>query len=106
MSAPLQTGSVVVDGVGTFFRRLPGDGPPTVFVHGVPTHSEEWIPFLERMQGPALAFDLPGFGRSERPPPERFDYSVHAYAASSSGSSSAWGSGSTHWSSTTGARSA
>ena len=81
MSVPLQTGSVVVDGVGTFFRRLPGEGPPTVFVHGVPTHSEEWTPFLERMQGPALAFDLPGFGRSERPPPERFGCSVHAYAA-------------------------
>lgn len=77
----IETGSVVVDDVAIFFRRIPGDGPPTVFVHGVPTHSEDWMPFLERMQGPAIAFDLPGFGRSERPPPERFDYTVSTYAA-------------------------
>lgn len=77
----IQTGSVVVDGVATFFRRIPGEGAPAVFVHGVPSHSEDWTPFLERMPGPAIAFDLPGFGRSERPPPERFDYAVRTYAA-------------------------
>ena len=32
------------------------------------------------MRGPALAFDLPGLGRSERPGPDRFDYAVDAYA--------------------------
>ncbi len=77
---PIETGSVVVDGIGTFFRRIHGEGPPTVFIHGVPTHSEEWTPFLQRMRGPALAFDLPGMGRSERPPADRFDYAVGSYA--------------------------
>ena len=67
--AQIETGTVMVDGVSTFFRRVQGDGPPTVFVHGVPTHSEDWQPFLERITGPALAFDLPGFGRSARPSP-------------------------------------
>jgi pimeloyl-ACP methyl ester carboxylesterase len=81
VSQAVQTGSVVVDGIATFFRRVPGDGPPAVFVHGVPDHSERWIPFLERMSGPAIAFDLPGFGRSERPSPERFDCTMHSYAA-------------------------
>jgi pimeloyl-ACP methyl ester carboxylesterase len=74
--AAIETGTVMVDGVSTFFRRLPGDGPPVVFVHGNPTHSEDWMPFLERMSGPALAFDLPGWGRSARPSPSGFDYSM------------------------------
>jgi pimeloyl-ACP methyl ester carboxylesterase len=66
----------MVDGVSTFFRRVPGDGAPIVFVHGNPTHSEDWQPFLERLERPALAFDLPGFGRSARPLPSEFDYSM------------------------------
>jgi pimeloyl-ACP methyl ester carboxylesterase len=72
----IETGTVVVDGVATFFRRLPGEGPPAVLVHGNPTHSEDWAPVLERMRGPALALDLPGWGRSARPDPGRFDYSM------------------------------
>jgi pimeloyl-ACP methyl ester carboxylesterase len=32
------------------------------------------------MRGPALALDLPGWGRSARPDPERFDYSMHGLA--------------------------
>jgi pimeloyl-ACP methyl ester carboxylesterase len=74
--AQIETGTVMVDGVSTFFRRLPGDGPPVLFVHGNPTHSEDWLPFLERMRGPALALDLPGWGRSARPSPFEFDYSM------------------------------
>jgi pimeloyl-ACP methyl ester carboxylesterase len=76
----IEIGRVVVDGVGTFYRRVPGDGPPAVFQHGVPTHSEDWTEFLERAPGAAIAFDLPGFGRSDRPDPDRFDYSMHGYA--------------------------
>jgi pimeloyl-ACP methyl ester carboxylesterase len=72
---------VHVDGVRTFYRRVAGDGPPAVFVHGNPTHSEDWIPFLERLRGPAVALDLPGWGFSERPPADRFDYSMHGLAA-------------------------
>jgi pimeloyl-ACP methyl ester carboxylesterase len=75
--AAIETGTVVVDGVSTFYRRIPGDGTPCLFVHGNPTNSEDWLPFLERMEGPALALDLPGWGRSDRPPPAEFDYSMH-----------------------------
>jgi pimeloyl-ACP methyl ester carboxylesterase len=66
----------MVDGVSTFFRRVPGEGAPVVFVHGNPTHSEDWQPFLERLEGPGLALDLPGWGRSARPSPSEFDYSM------------------------------
>jgi pimeloyl-ACP methyl ester carboxylesterase len=73
--------TVEVDGVGVFVRRIGGDGPPAVFVHGNPTHSEDWLPFLRRLQGPAVAFDLPGWGRSERPDLERFDGTMRGLAS-------------------------
>jgi pimeloyl-ACP methyl ester carboxylesterase len=78
--ASIETGTVMVDGVSTFFRRLSGDGPPAVFIHGNPTSSSDWQPFLERIEGPALAFDLPGWGRSDRPSPSEFDYSMDGLA--------------------------
>jgi pimeloyl-ACP methyl ester carboxylesterase len=70
--------TVDVGGVKTFYRRRAGPGTPTVFVHGNPAHSEEWLPFLERVDGPAIAVDLPGWGRSARP--EAFDYSMRGLA--------------------------
>jgi pimeloyl-ACP methyl ester carboxylesterase len=41
------------------------DPAPVLYLHGVPTSSDDWIPFLERTGG--LAPDLPGFGRSGKP---------------------------------------
>lgn len=38
---------------------------PPLYLHGVPTNSDDWLPFLERTGG--LAPDLPGFGRSGKP---------------------------------------
>ncbi len=66
-----------VDGVGVFWRRAEplGGGAPTLFVHGVPTNSDDWLPFLARAGGVAL--DLPGFGRSAKP--ADFDYSIVGY---------------------------
>lgn len=72
--ARIEEATVDVDGVEVFYRRVAGEGPPAVFVHGNPTSSEDWIPFLERTRRPALALDLPGWGRSERP--RAFDYSM------------------------------
>ena len=66
-----------VDGVGVFVREVAGEGAPAVFVHGSPTSSSDWLPFLERIEGPAIALDLPGWGRSERPSTREFDYSMH-----------------------------
>jgi pimeloyl-ACP methyl ester carboxylesterase len=69
---------VEVDGVRVLCRRLDGEGPPALFVHGNPTNSAQWLPVLRRMRGPALALDLPGWGRSERP--REFDYSFRGLA--------------------------
>jgi pimeloyl-ACP methyl ester carboxylesterase len=35
---------------------------------------------MERMRGPALAFDLPGWGASDTPDPRRFDYTMQGLA--------------------------
>lgn len=47
-----------------FVRTEPGDGTPVLWLHGVPTSSDDWVPFLERAGG--IAPDLPGFGRSSK----------------------------------------
>ena len=49
--------------------------PPVLYLHGVPTNADDWLPFLERTGG--LAPDLPGFGRSGKP--AEFDYSIDGY---------------------------
>jgi pimeloyl-ACP methyl ester carboxylesterase len=51
-----------------------GDAP-VLYLHGVPTGSFDWIPFLERTGG--VAPDLPGFGKSAKP--GDFDYSIAGY---------------------------
>lgn len=76
MAAAVETGELRVDGVRAFYRRVPGEGTPTVYCHGNPTHGEDWLPFLER-GGPAIALDMPGWGRSDRPYPADFDYSMY-----------------------------
>ena len=40
----------------------PHDRPLPLYLHGVPTSSDDWVPFLERSGG--LAPDLIGFGRT------------------------------------------
>jgi pimeloyl-ACP methyl ester carboxylesterase len=62
-----------VAGLGVNLRRA-GDAP-VLYLHGAPTHSWDWIPFLERVGG--IAPDLPGFGRSAKP--AHFDYSIQGY---------------------------
>jgi pimeloyl-ACP methyl ester carboxylesterase len=76
----IEEGRLRVDGVEVFFRRVPGEETPTVYCHGNPTHSEDWLPFLER-GGPAIAIDMPGWGRSGRPDPAHFDYSMYGLSA-------------------------
>jgi pimeloyl-ACP methyl ester carboxylesterase len=76
----IEEAELKVDGVKVFYRQVPGDGTPVVYCHGNPTHSEDWLPFMER-GGPSIAIDMPGWGRSDRPDPTRFDYSMHGLSA-------------------------
>ena len=59
-----------LDGLPVFWRSAPAAaGVSTtatpLYLHGVPTNSDDWLEFLERTGG--LAPDLPGFGRSGKP---------------------------------------
>jgi pimeloyl-ACP methyl ester carboxylesterase len=79
MPTPIGERFIEVDGIRILVRERVGEGAPTIFLHGNPTNSADWLPFLEHMEGPAIAIDLPGFGRSDRPDPGRFDYAVGTY---------------------------
>lgn len=80
MAGAVEELELAMDGVRVFYRRVPGEGTPTVYFHGNPTHGEEWLPFMER-GGPSLAIDMPGWGRSARPDPRRFDDSMYGLSA-------------------------
>ena len=43
---------------------LQAEGAPVLYVHGVPTDGDDWLPFLEQTGG--YAPDLQGFGRSSK----------------------------------------
>jgi pimeloyl-ACP methyl ester carboxylesterase len=66
----------VVAGMVIHWREGRADGrAPVLYLHGVPTASWLWQPFLERTGG--VAPDLPGFGSSAKP--GYFDYSIAGY---------------------------
>ncbi|WP_354699993.1 Haloalkane dehalogenase [Paraconexibacter sp. AEG42_29] len=64
-------------GEPVFWLDAAGEGDvPVLYVHGVPTSADDWVPFLERIGG--IAPDLPGFGRSGKRGDG--DYTMHRYA--------------------------
>jgi pimeloyl-ACP methyl ester carboxylesterase len=65
--------TATVAGLAVTYRRA-GEAP-ILYLHGVPTSSHDWLPFLARTGG--IAPDLPGFGRSAKP--ADFDYSIEGY---------------------------
>jgi pimeloyl-ACP methyl ester carboxylesterase len=67
-----------IAGVAVTWREAePRTEAPVLYVHGVPTDGDDWLPFLERTGG--YAPDLPGFGRSGKP--ADFEYSIEGYAS-------------------------
>lgn len=68
-----------VGGMPAFWRRAENANPeaaPILWLHGVPTSSDDWLPFLEKAGG--LAPDLPGFGRSTKR--GDLDYDIEFFA--------------------------
>ena len=64
--------TIELAGSPAFYRTAPAPGAPALYVHGVPTSSDDWISFLERSGG--IAPDLIGFGRSAKG--GNLDYSI------------------------------
>src|SRR4051812_4888109 len=66
-----------IAGTSTLWREAPArTAAPVLYVHGVPTDGDDWLPFLEHTGG--YAPDLPGFGRSGKE--AHFDYSIDGYS--------------------------
>jgi pimeloyl-ACP methyl ester carboxylesterase len=59
-----------------FFRSAAATGPPPLYLHDIPTSSDDWVSLLERTGG--IAPDLIGFGRSAKG--VELDYSVPGLA--------------------------
>ena len=72
---------IVVAGIRSpVIEAGPGDArEAVVFVHGNPGSSTDWTALVDAAGelGRAVAFDMPGFGRADKP--SSFDYEVSAY---------------------------
>jgi pimeloyl-ACP methyl ester carboxylesterase/flavin-dependent dehydrogenase len=81
-SRPLRTGDVSVAGVRSPTIEAGPDRAEeaVVFVHGNPGSSLDWVDLVRAVGafGRAVALDMPGFGRADKP--RDFDYTVDGYA--------------------------
>ena len=81
--ARAESSAVTVMGLRVHYDVLgPASGPPVVLVHGLGGRAEEWLDlahFLVKAGYRVYLPDLPGYGRSEKPP--SFSYSVPDEAA-------------------------
>jgi pimeloyl-ACP methyl ester carboxylesterase len=78
----VRTGELTVDGVRSpLIEAGPGAAAEAVFfVHGNPGSSEDWRDLVAEVGefGRAIAPDMPGFGRADKP--QDFDYRIEGYA--------------------------
>jgi pimeloyl-ACP methyl ester carboxylesterase len=65
--------TIELAGSPVFYRSSPGSD--VLYLHSVPTSSDDWVGLLELTGG--VAVDLPGFGRSGKG--GQLDYSMNAY---------------------------
>lgn len=73
-----------IDGVKVFYREAgPQDAPAVLLLHGFPTSSHMFRELIPRLAGRyrVIAPDYPGYGQSDQPPLESFDYSFDNLAA-------------------------
>jgi len=80
--APLRTSAIEVDGIRSPVLESGPQGAEeaVVFVHGNPGSSLDWADLAGAVGafGRAVALDMPGFGRADKP--VDFDYTVEGYA--------------------------
>ncbi|HXD63649.1 MAG TPA: alpha/beta hydrolase [Solirubrobacteraceae bacterium] len=68
--------TIAVAGASVFYRRAPARDTEVLYLHSVPTSSDDWAGLLALTGG--VAPDLPGFGRTSKA--GNLDYSLPAYA--------------------------
>ncbi|MEV0221199.1 alpha/beta hydrolase [Streptomyces sp. NPDC050704] len=80
---PVSHRTTDVDGVEVFYREAGApDAPAVLLPHGYPSSSFQYRTLLPLLgdRWRLIAPDFPGFGYSETPAPDRFDYSFAGYA--------------------------
>ncbi|MFT5422805.1 MAG: pimeloyl-ACP methyl ester carboxylesterase [Phycisphaerales bacterium] len=83
-SVPVYRKSIEIDGVNVFYREAgPADGDTIVLLHGFPTSSHMFRDLIpELAEGyRVIAPDYPGFGLSDAPAAEDFEYSFDHLAS-------------------------
>jgi pimeloyl-ACP methyl ester carboxylesterase len=78
VSSTLTYGSVEVAGLNIFYREAgPKDAPTLLLLHGYPSCSRMFATLMPLLADRyhLVAPDYPGFGRSDAPPADRFEYS-------------------------------
>jgi pimeloyl-ACP methyl ester carboxylesterase len=73
-----------IDGLSIFYREVGPKGAPTLLLlHGFPSSSRMFEPLFARLADRyhLVAPDYPGFGHSDWPDPQRFDYTFDHIAA-------------------------
>ena len=76
--------TVQVGGVNIFYRETgPRDAPVLLLLHGFPSSSRMFEPLFSRLgtQFHLVAPDYPGFGHSDWPTPQQFEYTFDHIAA-------------------------
>jgi len=68
--------TIQLDGTPVFFRDAESSRVPPLYLHGLPTSSDDWLGLLERTGG--IAPDLIGFGRSSKA--GNLDYTLEGHA--------------------------
>jgi pimeloyl-ACP methyl ester carboxylesterase len=74
---PVDEHTFTTDRGPVYYRSAPAADVPPLYLHGIPTSSDDWIPFLELTGG--IAPDLIGFGRSSKG--GHLDYSLDGLVA-------------------------
>ncbi|MBA2117855.1 alpha/beta fold hydrolase [Bremerella alba] len=73
-----------IDGISIFYREAGAkDLPPLLLLHGLPSSSRMYEPLFSRLSDRyrLIAPDYPGFGHSNWPDPEHFDYTFETIAS-------------------------
>jgi len=73
---PVAEHTITIDQLPVYFRQAPTTGAPPLYLHGIPTSSDDFVEFLELTGG--IAPDLIGFGRSAKA--GHLDYSISGQA--------------------------
>jgi pimeloyl-ACP methyl ester carboxylesterase len=84
MHHPTSYRTVTVDGLSIFYREAGSkDAPTLLLLHGFPSSSRMFEPLFARLSERyhLVAPDYPGFGHSDWPEPNRFDYTFDHIAA-------------------------